>query len=189
MILSFTSTKDLTRSLAVSKHWQRSILGSTALRRKLFLDPEPETEYHSIKFSVFHREKNDDTSRSIHEPHPLLLPYISPTARTSLQVKEIPTEYFRIIHPETLLFQPPLSRIQVDCARHEALTILTNTHGVTFGDVVEGLDKICTWRLRGDGPHWHTCSMLHCRALASNAEAVVRAREVRAKAEASSGFG
>jgi len=173
MILSFASTKDLTRSLAVSKHWQRSILGSTALRRKLFLDPEPKTEYFSIKFSVFHREKNDDTSRSIHEPHPLLLPYISPTARTCLQVNEIPTESLRTIHPETLLFQPPLNRIQVDCSRHEALTILTNIHGVTFSDVVEGLDKMCTRRLHGDGEIGHTCSMLHCRALASNAEAVV----------------
>jgi hypothetical protein len=187
MILSFASTKDLIRSLAVSKHWQRSILGSTALRRKLFLDPEPKTEYFSIKFSVFHRERND-TSRSIHEPHPMLLSYISPTARTCLQVNEIPTESFRTIHPETLLFQPPLDRIQVDCSRHEVLTLLTSTDGVTFGDVVEGLDKICTRRLYGDGGDGHTCSMIHCRALASNAEVVLGAREVRAKAEASSGF-
>ena len=43
--MSRLPTKDLTRALTVSKHWQKSILGSVVLRRNLFLDPEPITEY------------------------------------------------------------------------------------------------------------------------------------------------
>lgn len=38
MTLALLSTKDLTRSLAVSRHWHKTILSSVILRRNLFLD-------------------------------------------------------------------------------------------------------------------------------------------------------
>jgi hypothetical protein len=178
--------KDLTRCLAISKHWRQSILSSIMLRRKLFLYPDPKKEYYSIQSSVLLREKSA-TSRSIHELHPILMPYSNPCTRIYLEVNEIPHKSLRTVHPATLLFQPPLDRIQVDCAKHEALIVLTRTDGVTFGDIIKGLDKLCTRRLQDEG-NGHTCSFLHCRALASNAEAVIDAREERAKAEASAGL-
>lgn len=44
-ILSYSSARDLTRSLTVSKQWRRIILASVQLRRHLFLEPVATKEY------------------------------------------------------------------------------------------------------------------------------------------------
>lgn len=187
MILSYASTKDLTRLLAVSKHWRMSILSSTVLRRKLFLAPESKTEYHSIELPVILGEESA-TSRSIHEPHPILLPYTNPTTNTYVEVNEIPKRSFSIVHPATFLFQPPLNNIRVYCPGYGIAKLLTRTGGVTFGDVVKELDKLCATRLYWDGWNGDSCTLIHSEALVSNSKVVMDAREARARAQASAGL-
>ena len=92
MILSHLSTRDLTRSLVVSKHWHDTILNpkSKSLRRILFLEPAKardhleyttkadsryyeDTDKHASPYKpILVREPNQN-SRPIVEIHPLLL--------------------------------------------------------------------------------------------------------------------
>jgi hypothetical protein len=86
MILSNLTTKDLSHTLSVSKQWNGTILGASALRRTLFLEPEQATEY--LKFMKGKNQRFYDWSqpvilhaplvkhastRVIVDPHPALL--------------------------------------------------------------------------------------------------------------------
>jgi len=168
ILLNVFSAKDLTRSLAVSKHWRSSILRSTTLRRKLFLDPDPRREYLPFRPSVFGETA---TSWPIHEPHPILQPYSinAETYGPNLGVNRVPRKSLRTVHPATLLFQPPLNSIEVTCLGCGAVETVVRFSGVTFGQLVELLDH--------DECIKDTCRLFRSGALASNAEKVMDARE------------
>ena len=122
MIFSYVSTKELSRSLLVSKHWQSAILSSIILRRKLLLELDPKHEYlsYGTGASKIDTRESPDLShqltlnridRLIHEPHPVLLPYSKSDLLFNLEVSDIPHEALRSVHPATFLFQPPLNDV------------------------------------------------------------------------------
>ena len=73
------------------------------------------------------------------------------------------------------------------CAGYGVAKLLTRAGGVTFGDVVEELDKLCATRLYWGGWSGDSYTLVHSEALVSNARVVMDAREARARAQASAG--
>lgn len=203
MIFSYVSTKELARSLVVSKHWQSAILSSLILRRKLLLDWDPKIEYLSYRTSASrgdHRQSPDLSNQPslarinkvIHAPHPVLLPCSKSDLRFDLEITDIPYEVLRGVHPATFLFQPPLNDIQLYYAGYAVGPvglIIKREGGVTFGELIEELDEMRKLRRDSDGrPGNDVCTLCHTRVIASNAKVVVYTREARAEAEASAGL-
>lgn len=195
MTFSYLSRKELTRSLVVSKHWRSAILGSVVLRRKLLLDLDPRNEYYSYsregsRMSTFlsNKQSSQRVNRLIHEPHPVLLPYSRSDLLIDLEIVDTPYEVLRSVHPATFLFHPPLNNIQLYCAGYMVGLVLEREGGVTFGELLEELDKMRKLRLWWDGGPGDVCKLRHAGVIASNAKVVVDAREARAKAEASAGL-
>jgi hypothetical protein len=156
MTLVYLPTKDLTRVLRVSKHWQTTILGSTFLRQELFLDSRPKEEYIRVGgqkhgkdlYTIVHKDPCDSYIR-IFELHPALLPYSSPTG--CFLTKNVPCDRLRAVHPSTLICQPPTSTYILNAdytPRREFDTMrgrVSRRHGhdgLTFGALLEGLDEI-----------------------------------------------
>jgi hypothetical protein len=152
MILAYLSIKDLTRSLAVSKHWYATILGSLALRRILFLEPDHiRSEYLHVAWgtrecrATLIREARDEHSLTIVEAHPVLK-IISDDprriVRSSVHTDRILCSSLQAVHPSTLLFQPPGETVyatlipgQMGRGRKSYLRrfVVERTGGVTFG--------------------------------------------------------
>lgn len=152
LILSRLSTKDLTRALTVSKHWQKSILGSVVLRRNLFIEAAPKQEYLNYSQgqmgewapSIAHEPNKN--SKTIVELHPILLPHSNPRAKASIEIGSVSYEVLHTVQPSTLLFQPPLERIGMRCLTPRMKLVgdteLERTHGVTFGTVLEAMVSV-----------------------------------------------
>lgn len=203
MIFSYVSTKELARSLVVSKHWQSAILSSIVLRRKLLLNFDPKHEYLSYGTGASRGDNrqspdlsNQPTltriNRLIHEPHSALLSYSKSDLSFDLEITDIPYEALRSVHPATFLFQPPLNDVQLYCEGYKVGpvgTILRREGGVTFGEVLEEIDEMHKLRVWGDGGPRDVCTLCHTRVIASNAKVVVDARAARARAQASAGLG
>ena len=135
----------------MSKHWQKTILGSFFLRRTLFLDAIPEKCYienvlgtYGLHVPTIVHEYKQNITAWIVELHPALLPYSSPN--DSLWVKDNPCDRLRSVHPSTLISQPPLEALMVAYTprRSHGTTrgYLCQTGGVTFGSLLRGLDEI-----------------------------------------------
>lgn len=194
MIFSYVSTKDLICSLPVSKHWQRSILSSIILRRRLLLDWDPRNEYLSYgkhTFVLSNKPILTNVNKLIHAPHPVLLPYSKSDLWFDLEITDIPYEVLRSVHPATFLFQPPLNHIQLfyeDYTAGAVELIVKREGGVTFGELLEELDEMRKLRRDSDGVPGDVCTHCHTRVIASNANNVMDARAARAMTEASAGL-
>jgi hypothetical protein len=167
MILSHLSTRDLTRSLVVSKHWHDTILNpkSKSLRRILFLEPakarnhleyttnadpryyEDTDKYASPYKPIFVREPNRN-SRPIVEIHPLLLLGSDLEGKTFLRTGPTHRRLIRSIPPSTYLFQPPLEEVTVICRSsrkcqwtHSCSVRIRCAGGVTFGTLLALLSR------------------------------------------------
>ena len=152
MILSHLSTRDLTRSLSVSKHWNGTILDSRELRRILFLEPAPAKEHlqhkpwYKVKQSRYPEKcrmqpviihEPSKTSKIVVEPHPVIASACDLKSRIRQDVRGLSLEELKTVSPSTLLFQPPLENISV----HYGVVEIPDPPGVTFGAIVEGFEK------------------------------------------------
>jgi len=152
MVLSHLSTRDLTRSLSVSKQWHMTILSSMELRRILFLEPVPVKEHLEHKpwykaKRTRYREKcriqpviiNEPNERSkiIFEPRPVVAPACDLESKVRQGIRGLSLEELKAVSPSTLLFQPPLEDVSV----HYGLVQIPDPQGVTFGAIVKGFEK------------------------------------------------
>jgi hypothetical protein len=193
MILSHLPSKDLARSQVVLKHWQRSSLVTVVSRRKSFLYLDPHKEYilydSNAKQSGFWESftllrEPCPSSRSIHEPHPVFMPYSNFDVRLYLEINKIPYETLRAVDPAAFLFQPPLNKILVSYEYTSYGLELYATGGMTFGRLLTEIDAMHAERLPSSGDKEGTIRLLHSGAIDSNSEVVKKAREARAKAVA-----
>jgi len=160
LILSRLPAKDLTRALTVSKHWQKSILGSVVLRRNLFLDPDPLREYitsewnskdHCIdKITREPRTPRGSFNYPIIELHPFLKTRPGDNGRplgetmATVCFHDMPCSSLQTVHSSTFLFQPPLKEViayHVDefeeMTGPQRIFSINRTKGVTFGDLLD----------------------------------------------------
>jgi hypothetical protein len=153
MILTHLSTRDLARSLTVSKHWRDVILDprSKELRRILFLEPSQAREY--LLYSIDTDPKcYKDGSRKwqptiVHEPslgskqiveiHPALLPAHGFTLLEGMFSAALRCDQIRSVPHSTFLFQPPFEVIIF--AANGTLWSHRKTGGVTFDSRFEDL--------------------------------------------------
>jgi hypothetical protein len=211
--LSNLRTKDLTRALTVSKLWQKSILGSIALRRIVFLEPVLEKEYidYIEVIDLDNRDKDTVVPVLYNKPggernillelHPALTPYkhyFEDIGVYNLRVDCVPDDILRAVHPSTFLFQPPIDYVDVWDFSNSAQTyfwIIKCTGGMTFGKFLKGMVAIRTWRVKGDGNVWqgvtgdmgeareNQFSFLGRYAVDISAKVVKEARETLLKAQ------
>ena len=148
MISSYVSRKEITRCLAVSKHWRDSTLGSVILRRKFLLGLDPRNEYCSHAREDSRRKvpvlsnKPSLSCRSIHGPHSVILLYSKSNLQTALEIIDITYETLRSVRPSTFLFRPPLDSIHLGCAGHPVGLVLERDGGITFGELFDELAKM-----------------------------------------------
>lgn len=159
--MSHLQTKDLTRALTVSKHWQKSILGSIALKRILFLEAAPEKEYlyhesvlapegygYVSRYSLIFERKEGATT--IVELHPALVPYSKSFTDLSCSYVKIGRKYMscdrlRAVHPATFLSQPPLEGVRVSYIKgrsHWIERAFRETGGMTFGKLLRAMSSL-----------------------------------------------
>lgn len=136
MILGNLSTRDVTRTLSISKQWHGAILSSPKLRRILFLSCALEKDH----FTFTHPRDSIQHSALVVQPHPVLLKEWDRGYRQCVRIGWIHIDELNTVPPSTLLFQPPLTEIMV-LHRLRWVTIRQN-EGVTFGTVVETLETM-----------------------------------------------
>jgi hypothetical protein len=200
MILAYLSIKDLTRSLAVSKHWYATILGSLALRRILFLEPDHiRSEYLHVAWgtrecrATLIREARDEHSLTIVEAHPVLK-IISDDprriVRSSVHTDRILCSSLQAVHPSTLLFQPPGETVyatlipgQMGRGRKSYLRrfVVERTGGVTFGALLTEMETIYDGKLSRTDED--ICNFYIESAMETSAGALKNAREALAEAQ------
>lgn len=206
MTLIHVPIKDLAYCLAVSQHWHRTILGSIALRRALFLEPSPTREYiksvardGSKQVYAILREPVKG-SLAIVEPHPALLPLTESHEVWVKDTRWIACDIFRNVRPETLLFQPPLKKVIVWQRREDSTRKLIHEvvcdGGVTFDALLgkirvkrekheescrQTVDGCCRRVVLGR----EMCKVYAWGAVTSGQDEVRNAREALAKSDAS----
>ncbi|TLD08169.1 hypothetical protein E2P81_ATG10480 [Venturia nashicola] len=149
-VLSYLPKRDLARAQRVSKHWSQTILNFAELRRILWQEPTKTTRIYLAwedpttgRAPFFTREASEDT-RLIVEGHPALV--------TWMCGEEVEFTYFikialpladelKTVPASTLLFQPPLESITMNCRYSHWTQILKRSGGLTFGDVVEAFER------------------------------------------------
>jgi hypothetical protein len=141
--MSNLSTRDLTRTLWLSKQWQAAVLSSIDLRRILFLSHASNISYLELSDygveSIVHQPS--DRSLKIVEPHPVLWRrwkrgWVTDVAMDSVRWWELAT-----VSPSTFLFQPPIVSIRISHRLRKVC--IQRAEGVTFGAVIEALDAMC----------------------------------------------
>jgi hypothetical protein len=153
--LSRLPTKDLTRALTVSKHWQKSILGPVVLRRNLFLEPASKIEYldwvkgknGELIFRLVHEPETCSASMVV-EPHPGILSQwhgLSPdTSRISFHFESRAS--LGAVHPSTFLTQPPIESIDASYLHlfppQQACSELHCIGSITFGALLKELNAL-----------------------------------------------
>lgn len=148
----------------------------------MYYPSERGDDHQEFSAGVLLREPTS-SSRSVHAPHPVLQRYTNCTAKTYLEINEIPDKALRTVDPATLLFQRPLNNIHVvSCAGSSAKLVIDCTGCLTFGNLLEELDKMRALRLHGDEWSWEMCDIRRLGVLASNAKVVLDARRARARA-------
>lgn len=161
MILSYLQTKDLTRALTVFKRWQKTILGSIALKRILFLEAAPENEYlyfdsvpakksrgYVTRYSLVYERKERGTT--IVKLHPALVPHSESFTELFRSCIEIGREHMycdrlRAVHPATCLSQPPLENVKVSYTRGLSRwtdVVFRETGGMTFGALLRAMSSL-----------------------------------------------
>ena len=201
MVLSHLSTKDLTRALTVSKHWQKSILGPVLLRRNLFIEAAPKQEYLDYAKgedgqrvpSILHEPNKN--SKTIVEPHPILPPHSEPGVNARISIEHLPCDVLCTVQPSAFLVQPPLEEVNViyymttDEGMIAGITSrdVKRTSGVTFGAILEELVSL---RPRQVNDHCYMgfkkeekFCLNFAGVIANNARVVKTAREALMKAQ------
>ena len=141
MVLSNLSTRDLIRSLTVSKYWRDMILHrkSKELRRILFLETAAPREY--LKLLIWKPaivREPDEHSIPIVEMHPILLSGCVLGAET-YAFTSVRRDDIRAVPPSTYLFRQPVEEIQF--GKSMGGNIVRSPGGVTFGTLQEELVK------------------------------------------------
>jgi len=149
----------LTRALRISKYCRQVTLGSLELRRILFFDPSPPTEfvefdnrqlleYPTARRKIIHQPNQN--SYIVVKAHPLLVSLRNNFAFCAHSCQELPSGAaygvvdgtMHMVSPSTLVFQPPPPKVKVFYRGHSFL--LGRDGGVTFGDLAEGLRDLRT---------------------------------------------
>ena len=154
MILANLPIESLTRALVVSRYCRDVILGCRELRRNLFLEPSPATEFVEVdnrqllEYPDLHRKILNQPTQNSHivvTVHPLLVSLRDNPAFCAHNCQERPSDAaygildgtMHTVSPSTLLFQPPPPKVRVFYRGH--YFVLERDGGVTFRDVAEGL--------------------------------------------------
>jgi len=144
------SIESLVRALTVSKYCRQVILGSVELRRILFLDPSPATEFlewdDTQTLSVPKITSSpSQNSRMIVKAHPSLrlqrdmcitLYLHCYGSRSSSSNYSLSLITMQTIPPSTLLFQPSPAKVKISYSGHSFT--LQQKGGLTFGAMAEG---------------------------------------------------
>jgi hypothetical protein len=155
MILSPLSVRDLSRSLSVSRQWNKTVLESAELRRTLFMEARQAREYLQIMKGQDRRcyefqsrwqpvvvsKPSQPDPREIVESHPSLVRKAASLGSSSDVNFTVP--YFgsvKAVPASAFLFQPPLQNITIE--HWGRTTKLQNPGGVTFGEVLVEIEKI-----------------------------------------------
>ncbi|TLD08166.1 hypothetical protein E2P81_ATG10477 [Venturia nashicola] len=159
-ILSYSSARDLTRSLTVSKQWHQIILGSVQLRRQLFLEPVRTNEYlHQVLLNKSLDRKDPRryqrfisserhgkctsrdckrTCRLIVEPHASLAPYHCGDISGRIILPSI--DILKSAPAATLVTQPPLDGLAIECGGWAEN--IRPTEAWTFGAAIEAFEGL-----------------------------------------------
>ncbi|TLD08168.1 hypothetical protein E2P81_ATG10479 [Venturia nashicola] len=134
--------------LTVSKHWHEVILGSTELQRKLFLEPVQKREHLDSAFDESKSEHEESTKKQptitqelstsgklIIELHPILMQVPHDIRGSLFYIHLRSLDVLSIVPALTLLSQPPLKDLSIECCFHEER--LSCTKGITFGELSE----------------------------------------------------
>lgn len=166
-ILSYSSARDLTRSLTVSKQWHQIILASVQLRRQLFLEPVRTKEYlHQVllnrdldrndprKYRRFISGERDEgctssnckrTCNLIVEPHASLASYHCGDISGRIILPSI--DILKSSPAATLVTQPPLDGLAIECGGW--VENIRPTEGWTFGAAIEAFEGLLATREEG----------------------------------------
>jgi hypothetical protein len=142
-IMRDLTTRDLTRTLSVSKQWNGAIASSTELRRKLFLLPSREEKSY---FQCNYPDPDtivsqpSDSSKLIVEPHPIIAPYRRRGWSECVAIDWMKCYKLTMVPPATFLCQPPVEKVLIVHRRREVW--IQREEGLTFGAVVENLEAM-----------------------------------------------
>lgn len=172
------------------------------LRRNLFLDPEPITEYLTSEWTsetersvrlTHERGISGSRNLAILELHPILEVRLDDSGRPlgegqhGISFHDISCSFLQTVHPSTFIFQPPLMEVIAylvdefeDITGPKRILAVFRANGVTFGDLLNDMQPKGVGSGNKGEKNKDSIRICASSAIANDADEVKTAREAQA---------